>query len=151
MLGGTVEVDEVFIVKKKHDNQTVVLGAIEKTSGRVAVRAVSDRLQGISDRFILDQVQAASLVCTDANPVYEHLSEFFGYGYEVCNHGMGHFRPTDRIENVWMRLRRFIRKIYHHVWKEHLPRLLKEFQARINVPEAFTSPTSFLTYVFQIS
>ena len=148
-LGGSVEIDEAFIGKKKHDNQTVVLGAIARDSGEIAIRAVSNREQGPSDRFILDHVKPASLIYTDANPNYDHLPEFFGYGHETCNHGMGHFGPTNRIENVWMRLRRFIRKVYHHVWKEHLPRLLKEFQARINIPEIFTSPLSFLTYVFQ--
>lgn len=148
-LGGTVEVDEAFIGRKKYDNQTVVLGAIERASGQIAVKAVLSREQGPSDQFILDHIKPASLVCTDANPNYEHLPEFFGYGHEVCNHGMGHFGPTNRIENVWMRLRRFIRKVYHHVWKEHLPRLLKEFQARINQPEVFISPFTFLSYVFQ--
>jgi hypothetical protein len=151
LLGGIVEVDEAFIGKKKHGNQTVVLGAIARGSGKIAVRAVLSREQGPSDQFILDHVKPTSLVCTDANPNYEHLPEFFGFGHEVCNHGMGHFGPTNRIENVWMRLRRFIRKVYHHVWKEHLPRLLKEFQSRINQPEVFTSPISFLTYVFQVS
>jgi len=151
ILDGVVEVDEAFIGKKKHDNQTVVLGAIARNNGQIAVRAVLSREQGPSDQFILDHIKTTALIHTDANPNYEHLTEFFGYGHEVCNHGLGHFGPTNRIENVWMRLRRFIRKVYHHVWKEHLPRLLREFQARVNHPEIFNSPSSFLSYVFQIS
>ena len=151
LLGGTVEIDEAFIGRKRFNNQTVVLGAIERQTGRVAVRAVPSREQGDSDRFILDHIKRASLICTDANPNYEHLPEFFGYGHEVCNHGMNHFGPTNRIENVWSRLWQFIRKVYHHVWKEHLPRLLNEFRARINTPEIFTSPFTFLSYVFQVS
>jgi hypothetical protein len=64
---------------------------------------------------------------------------------------MGHFGITNRIENLWSRLRQFIRKVYHHVWKEHLPRVLREFQARISRPGAFHSPLNFLAYVFQLS
>lgn len=151
VLGGTVEVDEAFIGRRRFNNQTVVLGGIERGNGTVALRAVSSRQQGDSDRFILDHIKPASLICTDANPNYDHLPEFFGYGHEVCNHSLYHFGPTNRIENVWSRLRQFIRKVYHHVWKEHLPRLLKEFQTRINQPEVFASPISFLSYVFQVS
>lgn len=85
------------------------------------------------------------------NPAYENLTEFFGYGHSVVNHSLGHFGITNQVENLWMRLRRFIRKVYHHVWKEHLPRLLTEFQARVNHAEAFTAPSSFLTFVFRVS
>lgn len=150
-LGGTVEVDEAFIGKQRHRNQQIVVGAVERHTRQVAMRPIPDREQGTLDRFLLRHVDRASLVCTDANPAYENITEFFGYGHDVVNHSLGHYGITNQVENLWMRLRRFIRKVYHHVWKEHLPRLLKEFQARINHPMAFTSPLSFLSYVFQVS
>ncbi len=150
-LGGTVEVDEAFIGRQRHRNQQIVVGAIERHSGQVAFRPIPDREQETLDHFLLWHVDRASLVCTDAHAGYLNITEFFGYGHSVVNHSLGHYGITNHIENTWMRLRRFIRKVYHHVWKEHLPRLLKEFQARINHAVAFASPTNFLSYVFQLS
>lgn len=150
-LSGTVEMDEAFIGKRKFNNQQIVLGALERESGKTMLDIAADREQGTLDRFLLDHVRAGSLVCTDAYIGYDGITEFFGYGHEVVNHSAGRFGPTNRIENVWMRFRRFIRKVYHHVWREHLPRILREFQARISNPEAFQSPINFLTYVFQES
>jgi transposase-like protein len=146
-LSGIVEVDEAFIGKRKYHNQTVVVGALERGTGKIALRALSGRLQGETDRFILDTITKESLIHTDAWTGYWHLTEFFGYAHEMVNHDAGGFGPTNRIENVWMRLRRFIRKTVARAWKEHLPRLLKEFQARVNHLEAFRSPLSFLSFV----
>ena len=146
-LSGIVEVDEAFIGKKKYGNQTVVAGAIERSTGKVSLRPISAREQGHTDRFILDTIKRSSLIHTDAWVGYWHLTEFFGYAHEMANHSIGSFGPTNRIENLWMRFRKFIRKTVARAWKEHLPRLLKEFQARINHPEAFSSPLSFLTFV----
>jgi len=145
-LGGTVEVDEAFIGKQRHRNQRIVVGAVERSSGKVVLRPIPNREQESLDPFLLAHVARGSLVCTDAYSAYEHLTEFFGYGHQVVNHSLGHYGITNRVENLWMRLRRFIRKVYHHVWKEHLPRILKEFQARQNHPEAFTSPLAFLRF-----
>ena len=145
-LGGTVEVDEAFIGKQRHYNQQIVVGAVERHTGRIALKAIPDREQGTLDRFLLRHVNRTSLVCTDAWIGYENITEFFGYGHSVVNHSMGHFGLTNLIENTWMRLRRFIRKVYHHIWREHLPRLLREFQARINHADAFFSPSTFLSF-----
>lgn len=151
VLGGMVEVDEAFIGKQRFANQQIVVGGIERITKRAVVKPIPDREQATLDAFLLQHVDPASLVCTDAYSGYENITEFFGYGHTVVNHSMGHFGATNRIENLWMRLRRFIRKVYHHIWKERLPRLLHEFQARINHPEAFVSPSSFLSHVFHVS
>ena len=147
LLSGLVEVDEAFIGKKKYMNQQIVIGGIARGSGKIALACIPDRESGSTDRFLLNHVRPDSMVYTDAHGSYEHITEFFGYGHEICNHRIGHFGPTNRIENVWMRLRRFIRKTITRAWREHLPRIIKEFQARVNHPEAFSSPLSFLTFV----
>jgi hypothetical protein len=147
ILSGAVEVDEAFIGKKKYFNQAVVVGGIERDSGKISLRALKSREQGQTDRFILDTIHKDSFIYTDAWTGYLHLAEFYGYGHEMVNHSEGSFGPTNQIENVWMRLRRFIRKTVTRAWKEHLPRLLKEFQARVNYPNAFTTPINFLSFV----
>lgn len=147
LLAGIVEVDEAFVGKKKHANQQIVIGAIERRSGKIALECISDRESGSTDRFILDHISQESMIHTDSHGSYEHITAFFGYGHEAVNHALGNFGPTNRIENVWMRLRRFIRKTVTRAWKEHLPRIIKEFQARVNHPKAFQSPLTFLAFV----
>jgi transposase-like protein len=145
-LSGVVEVDESFIGRRKHGNQQIVIGGIERSSGRIALSCIPDRESGSTDAFLLRHVRRTSLVWTDSLPSYDHIGEFFGYGHERCNHSLGVFGPTNRIENVWMRLRRFIRKTVTRSWRAHLPRIIREFQARVNHPEAFKSPLSFLAF-----
>lgn len=150
-LRGIVEMDEAFIGRQRFNNQTIVLGAVEKKTGRTVFQSVKNRESGSLDRFILRHVAPGSMMQTDAYVGYQNITEFFGYGHEVVNHSLGHFGLTNHVENRWMRLRRFIRKVYHHIWKEHLKRVLKEFAARISHPEAFANQLSFLSFVFQVS
>lgn len=150
-LSGTVEIDEAFIGKQRFKNQTIVIGALERDRNTIVLKCIPDREQGTTDTFILETVAPHSMIYTDAWGGYQHITEFFGYGHEWVNHSLGSFGLTNRIENVWMCLRRFIRKVYHHVWATHLPNVLREFQARRSNPAAFTSQLSFLSYVFQVS
>ena len=151
-LFGIVESDEAFVGRQRYDNQKIILGILERNTGKVILKIAHNRAQETLDRFILKNVDIPnSLLCTDAYSGYEHITEFFGFNHETINHSKGQFGITNRIENVWSRLKQFIKKVYHHVWKEHLPRIIKEFQARISYPEAFTTPTDFLSYVFHIS
>jgi len=146
-LQGLVEADEAFIGRRKYNNQTPVIGALERTSGRIVLKPLTSVESGQTDKFLLEHIDTASLIHTDAASHYQNITDFFSYGHVVCNHSIGYFGPTNRIENTWMRLRSFIRKTVARAWKEHLPRLLKEFMARNNHKEWFTSPINFLTLV----
>ncbi len=146
-LSGIVEVDEAFIGRQKYKNQTIVIGAIERKTGRIILQVIPSREQGETDRFILRTIKQHSMVYTDSLSSYQNLTEFFGYGHETVNHSMGRFGLTNRIENTWMRFRAYIRKTVARAWKEHLPRLLKEFTARNNHKDWFSSPINFLTLV----
>jgi hypothetical protein len=146
-LQGLVEADEAFIGRRKYDNQTPVIGVLERSTGRIALQALTAVESGQTDVFLLKHVDTVSLIHTDAASHYQNITDFFSYGHVVCNHSMGYFGPTNRIDNTWMRLRNYIRKTVARAWKEHLPRLLKEFTARNNHKEWFTSPINFLTLV----
>jgi len=150
-LKGEVEIDEAFVGRQKFKNQTIVIGALERDRNQIVLKCIPTREQGETDTFILETVEENSMIYTDAWAGYEHLPEFFGYGHEWVNHSLGSFGLTNRIENVWMCLRRFIKKVHHHVWAVHLPNVLREFQARRSHPEAFTNQLSFLSYAFQLS
>lgn len=150
-LQGLVEMDEAFVGKQKFNNQTIVLGAVERGTGKTVLEVAENRETGSLDRFILRYIKQGSFLFTDGYNGYEHITEFFGYGHESENHSAWEIGKTNHIENRWMRIRRFIRKVYHHIWKEHLPRVLKEFSARISQPKAFINQLSFLSFVCQVS
>jgi transposase-like protein len=100
--------------------------------------------QEASDRFLLEHVTPESMVWTDGSSLYEGITEFFGYLHARCNHSVRYFGPTNHIEGVWSVLKRFLRRTYDHVHREHLPELLREFEARWNAPELFQSPLTYL-------
>lgn len=145
VLEGTVETDEAWLGKRRHGNQTMVIGGIERKRGRAVIRIIPHRDQEWSDRFLLDHVSADAHVATDGWEGYRGIDDFFGYTHEWHIHDQGDFGPTNQIEGLWSRLKRFITRTWDHCWREHLPDLLTEFEARINAPELFTSPRSFLT------
>ena len=139
-----VEVDEAFLGRRRYGNQRIVLGAYERDSGAVILRAVPNREQDTTDRFLLKYVHPGSTVATDSASCYEGIDAFFGYRHDVCNHSQFHFGPTNHIESIWSALKRFIRRTYHHYHRYWLPALLREFEARINAPRTFLSPLTYL-------
>jgi transposase-like protein len=145
ILKGLVEMDEAFLGKRRTGNQQIVLGAWSRRDKKVVLRCAPDREQGTTDRFILRYIDRRDTsIFTDCAPCYEGIDAFFGYEHFTCNHSQYVFGPTNLIENIWSRVRRFIIRIYHHFHKKWLPLLLREFEARINNPELFESPLSFL-------
>lgn len=145
VLKGEIEVDEAFIGRRKHKNQKVVLGAYERHTKRVVLQRTHDRAQGTTDRFLLKHIDTSSIVYTDSAHCYHGIDSFFGYIHRRCNHAEGYFGPTNHIEAVWSKLKRYIRRTYHHYHTKHLPLLLREFEARINIPHLFTSPSVYLS------
>ena len=145
LLKGLVEIDESFIGKRKTNNQQIVLGAWSRRQRRVVLRCVSNRDQGTTDRFILRHVtNKETTIFTDSAGCYQGIDTFFGYEHITCNHSIFHFGPTNLIENIWSRFKRFITRIYHHYHKKWLSLLVREFEARINNPELFESPDIYL-------
>lgn len=147
ILSGIVEVDEVFIGKQHSNNQTIVIGAFARAKKQVVLQTIPNRSQEVTDRFLVSTVAAGSTVCTDSLSSYEHIERFFGYVHPVQNHAQYEFGYTNNIEGLWSRLRQFMHAMYYHVWKEHLPRIIHEFQARHNHQEAFASPEAFLQFI----
>lgn len=145
LLLGVVEVDEAFQGKRRHRNQTPIIGGISREQNCIVLRTMERYDQETSDRFLLRHIQTGSAIWTDGSSLYEGIDAFFQYPHLHCNHSAWYFGPTNHIEAVWSALKRFIRRTYHHLWKEHLPMILREFEARWNSPELFASPSLFLT------
>jgi transposase-like protein len=145
-LQGEVEMDEAWLGKRRHGNQTIVMGITERGSGKTVIRKVRSRDQGWSDRMLLAYVRRdiPSIVYHDGWEGYQGIDTFFGFRHSTHIHDKGDFGPTNHIENIWSRLKRFITRTWDHTWKRHLPTLLREFEARINSPELFENPSNYL-------
>jgi transposase-like protein len=145
-MGPVVEVDEAFLGRRRHGRQRIVLGMLDRRTGRVALRPVRRRGYEQTDDFILDHAMGGSTVCTDSAQCYVGIKGFFGYRHVACNHSKFVFGPTNRIEATWSRLKRFLRRTVGRPTASDLPETLREFEARINHPEMFESPLTFLEF-----
>ena len=143
-MAGTVEIDEAFFGRRRYGRQRIVIGAIERRTGKIALRHIKRRNDEHTDAFILDYVIGGSVVCTDGAACYEGIDVFWGYKHIACNHSAFHFGPTNRIESVWSSLKRFLRRTLGRPTATHLPEILREFEARTNTPKLFESPLTFL-------
>lgn len=143
-MGPVVEVDESFFGRKRHGSQHVVLGMLDRHTGRIALRVVRTKGYEDTDPFILDHAFGGSLVCTDGAASYEGLPGFFKYRHVSCNHSKWEFGPTNRIESTWSRLKRFLKRTVGRPTCRDFAETLREFEARINHPEHFVSPLTFL-------
>jgi transposase-like protein len=139
-----VEADESFLGRRRHGNQQIVLGAVERHAWRPVMRVSPKRDQEATDRFLLAHVEPGATVATDEAKCYRGIDAFFGYRHVTCNHSKFVFGETNRIEAVWSAFKRFIRRTHDHLHAEWLPDILREFEARSNAPELFVSPQIFL-------
>ena len=143
VLIGEVEADESFFGKQKYNNQKIVIGAVERASGRLRLRIIPDREQDTFEDFLLSSVDRTSLVSTDAHKSYEGI-EWYGYLHWQSNHSIGQFRETNRIEGTWSVIKRHIRRMYGQIRMSLLPQLLVEFEARANFKHLFKDCRSYL-------
>ena len=142
-LTGVVEVDESFFGRRKHRNQRIVMGAIERKTRRIKLSEIPDREQDSLEGFLLKNVTTDSLLHTDCHPGYYDVS-WNGYGHQLHNHSLGHFKDTNQIESVWSSAKRQLRKMYGQIRTKKLPEFLQEWQARHNQPQLFKSQINYL-------
>lgn len=143
VLTGEVEADESFFGRQRYHNQKIVIGAVERGSGRLRLRIIPDREQDTFEAFLLATVEKTSLVSTDAHKSYEGI-EWYGYLHWQSNHSTGQFRETNCIEGVWSVIKRHIRRMYGQIRMNLLPQLLLEFEARANFSHLFKDCQSYL-------
>lgn len=144
-LYGEVEVDESFFGKRKFHKQRLVIGAIERHTGRIKLQIITDRTRSTCESFIERSIAPGSLIATDALGSYNEL-HLLGYEHEDCNHEVGIFGPTNRIEGLWSVIKRHIRRVHGNLSfsYEDFRYLLREHQLRHNQPELFYNVTNYI-------
>jgi hypothetical protein len=142
-LAGLLEIDESFLGHQKYGNQAIVMGVVDRSTNEVRLEIIPDVAQDTVEGFLDRHAETGSLIHADAHK--SHLAlEDVGYGLVVCNHSLGHFGPTNRAENVWSCLDRFVIRTRDRFLRPFLPGILQEFQARRSHPELFMDPFTLL-------
>jgi transposase-like protein len=142
-LDGLLEIDESFLGHQKYHNQAIVMGVVERGTNEVRLEAIPDVAQDTIEGFLDRHAAVGSLIHADAHASHLGLEDV-GYGLVVCNHDRGHFGPTNRAENVWSCLDRFVIRTRDRFLSKFLPGILREFQARRSHPQLFTDPFTLL-------
>lgn len=144
ILCGLVQIDESYFGKLKSTQpQTIVTGAIEPDTDRIALRITNSRGQDVLEQFVLDTVKSGTNVATDKWYAYQDLP-LLGYTHESWNHSTGQFAGTNQIERIWSEIKRYLRKLYGCVPTKNLQTVLNEWMARHNQPHLFDSPFTYL-------
>ncbi len=141
MLDGPTEVDESFFGRRRFGHQTLVAGA-KARSRQLRLSVIQDRGSFALTGFLLQALIKGSLLLTDMHAGYGEAEAY--YPRICCNHSLGDYGSTAGIENVWSRAKRQLRRQYGAFYPFHLKGLLREWEARHNYPELFTSPTAYL-------
>ncbi len=144
VLSGLVQIDESYFGRlKSKQPQTIVVGAIEPDTRRIALRITNSRSQTALEQFVLDQINEGTLVVSDKWYAYEEI-HLLGYNHESWNHSNGQFAGTNQIEGLWSSIKRYLKRLYGCIPTNNLQQILNEFMARHNRPSLFDSPTNYL-------
>jgi hypothetical protein len=146
---GEVEADDSFIgglARNMHKDKRaekivgtggtgkeIVMGLLERETGKIRVKHVADRQRHALQKEIHENVEEGSEVFTDAWLGYEGLDREFVHGFvdhaERYVNGRIH---TNGLENFWSLLKRGIKGTYVSVEPFHLFRYLDEQAFRYN-------------------
>lgn len=144
VLEGDVQMDEMFTKGR------CVVGAKDIERKKIKLKVISNPYPAKQDAavFIQNHVKPGSVLCTDGGGIYKGIEHWWPLTHVTDIHKRFEFEITSEIEGIWGVLRTFIRRMYHHVTSEKLPKVVAEFEARYSSPHLFTSPLTFLKNSF---
>ena len=147
--GGEVEADESLIGGKarnmhKHVRERkiqgtggvgkeLVMGLLDRETGKVRVKHVANRKRGTLQAEVKANVAPGARIYTDELASYTGLEK--EYVHEFVNHAESYVRGnvhTNRLENFWSLLKRGLKGTYVSVEPFHLHRYLDEQAFRFN-------------------
>jgi hypothetical protein len=120
--GREVEIDETLIVRRKYNRGRLVtqqwlFGGVERhTDGTwdAFIEPVSDRSEATLTEIIQRRIRTGTRIISDGWAAYANLNRL-GYLHSVVNHSENFVDPDDasantqKVENFWMLLKRFLR------------------------------------------
>ena len=141
ILGGQVEVDEVFIGGHTPGGQggkgkAIVMGMMEK-GGDIITEVIPDRTGDSLMEHIEDHVAEGSEIHTDEHRGYNELDDMPEYTRRSVNHSAKEYvgpegQTTNSVEGFFSQLRRTIEGTHISVSRKHLAKYAKECEFRFN-------------------
>jgi len=140
VLEGKVQMDEMFV------KGAFVIGAKDIIRKKIKLNVVYKKSPNKGDamNLIFHHVKPGSDLCTDGGSIYRGCENWWPVKHKRDIHKKFQFGLTSEIEGIWAVLRTFIRRMYHHVTVEKLPKVIAEFEARFSQKEIFDSPLKFI-------
>ena len=141
-LAGTVQIDEAYRGKY------AIIGAKQaRSKDRKAVLQILpknsvDRKDSVD--FLAQNVVPDSNLWSDGAAIYKGIANWWPVNHRYEIHKKFEFALTSEIEGLWGNLFTFIRRMYHHVTKNKMESIIKEFNFRFCFPEHFQDPSSYL-------
>ncbi len=143
--GGTVEVDETFIGRKKgmpkkraFHHKMKVLALVDRDSGKARTMVIDDVKAETLMPLVIANVQREARIMTDEHSGYRDAGKFFA-AHGTTSHGKGEYVNLEErsihsntVEGYFSIFKRGMKGIYQHCGEDHLHRYLAEFEFRYN-------------------
>jgi transposase-like protein len=142
LFSGTVEMDETYVggrydkrrKRGKYDKE-VVVGIVERETGRVHAKHVYGATRGAVTKEINAAVAPEARFMTDESVLYKNLKDR-GFEHQIVVHSVNQWVRgechTQGIDGFWSLLKRGIIGSFHQVSIKHLNRYVSEFSFRYN-------------------
>jgi hypothetical protein len=140
ILEGKVQMDEMFV------KGGFVIGAKDIKNKKIKLKVIPHKYptKNHAMNFMYRHIKPGSILCSDGGGIYMGCEKRWPVKHMREIHSKFEFAITSEIEGMWGVLRTFMRRMYHHVTFEKLPKVVAEFEARFSHPELFNSPLNFL-------
>lgn len=145
-LKGNVQTDEAYGGSK--NNKYAIIGAKQaKSDERKAIFKVIpkksvDRKDAVD--FLSQNVVPGSNLWSDGAAIYKGIANWWPVNHSYEIHKKFEFALTSEIEGMWGNFFTFVRRMYHHVTKDKVESVVREFNFRFCFPEYFRDPSSYL-------
>lgn len=140
ILQDKIQMDEAFV------KDAFIIGMKDIRHKKIKLEMVRKKSPEKHDamEMIFQYIKPGSTLQTDGGSIYRGCENWWPLIHKRDIHKRFEFGLTSEIEGVWANLRTFIRRMYHHVTVEKLPKIVAEFEARFSQKEIFDNPLSFL-------
>ena len=140
ILARVVQLDEAYFKRN-----ILLMGKQRGTRNLAYEMLAAPSAQRHHAAFFLEQyVRPRSRLYTDGALIYRGINRWWPVRHRYDIHKKFEFTHTSEIEGVFVNLRTFIRRMYHHATPEKLPEYVREFVFRFSSPELFSNPHTYL-------
>lgn len=140
LLRGQIVGDEMYT------KECSIIGAKQKGTRNIAMKVLHQKSVTKTDaiNFLVQFTKANSKFFTDGSSIYKGIGNWHRLDHTFEIHKKFEFELTAEIEGLWGVFRTFVRRMYHHVTKYKLVKIVSEFCLRFRQHKMFENPENYL-------